>query len=360
MVAFYALLARERKTPYITNYIFPPAALIFVGIFLSLLVQTITAWRLGLLAVLSPDANSGMLSQPLANPEFGLLIAANACFYVGALWIGLNIWRLHNRQVNFRDDKRVRNLRLVRWVKHQYNRLHKGRSYEYDPKTIDPAVVRAALLGCGLSLAGCSPTADIQTIALCGLPLGSSDSITVQLAASLMQKDWYVQFTTCARHPYEWIKQLEKQLGDFATYAPRIVVVDGYTPHFGFTDSVHEMRTADMQKLGIVHLRSRESFAGIHTATAKAFNALKKKSQKSGNNIRRQTLLIFEGCRAIVDLESPEQYRVFVRHVMTSERMWGGMLTLFSEPTLDQYEIDLMAGYADIIKLKSEVAHVAG
>lgn len=82
----------------------------------------------------------------------------------------------------------------------------------------------------------------------------------------------------------------------------------------------------------------------VHTATAKAFNRLK---SKSGSDVRLQTLIIYECCRALVDLESVEQYRIFLRHVLTSERMWGGMVTLFVEPETDPTSLALIGAYAD-------------
>jgi len=118
-----------------------------------------------------------------------------------------------------------------------------------------------------------------------------------------------------------------------------------YTPHFGFTDSIHAVKTAEVEREGVAYVPSPESYAGVHTATAKAFNKLKSKS--ANPKVRQKTLLIYEGCRSLVDLESVEQYRLFLRHVMTSERMWGGMVTLFVEPETDPVSLDLIRAYSD-------------
>jgi hypothetical protein len=90
---------------------------------------------------------------------------------------------------------------------------------------------------------------------------------------------------------------------------------------------------------------SSVSYAGIHTATAKAFNKLK---DEAGKRVRQPTLVVYEGCNALVDLESPEQYRIFVRHVIPSERAFGGMFTVFIEPTLPAAEAALLESYADV------------
>ena len=61
----------------------------------------------------------------------------------------------------------------------------------------------------------------------------------------------------------------------------------------------------------------------MHSRTNKDHN------ENHGHSV--PSLMIYEGCHALVDLESSEQYRIFIRHVMPSERLWGGMMTLFVE-----------------------------
>src|SRR5260370_22055436 len=46
IIGFYALLARERKTPYITRFIYWPAIAGFVSVFLMLIAQALHARRL--------------------------------------------------------------------------------------------------------------------------------------------------------------------------------------------------------------------------------------------------------------------------------------------------------------------------
>jgi hypothetical protein len=141
--------------------------------------------------------------------------------------------------------------------------------------------------------------------------------------------------------------KLKEQVGKaWREKAGRITVVDAYTPHFGFSDSVHAWRADDVTSEGVIYVSSPESYAGVHTATAKAFNAQKK---RAADNVRLPTLLVYEGCRALADLESLEQYRLFLRHVLTSERVWGGMLTIFVEPEAVDADVALMRTYAEAV-----------
>jgi hypothetical protein len=323
LVAYYALLARERKTPYITNYIFPPASLIFLAVLLVLVEQLVQGWRAGFANMFTSAATSSQSrGTPVTRSDYWLVAGAYACFYLGALKIFMNIWRLHNRQVNFRDDNRVKNLRITRHLKHWWERQSASPAYAHNPAEIDDSTIRAALGTSRLGGGAKDAEGQIRTLAICGYPLCETDTTVPALAAELLKKDWLVQYTTCSRHPCEWVSKLKTQVGKaWVEKAGRVTVVDAYTPHFGFNDSIHARKADDVTSEGVVYVSSPESYAGVHTATAKAFNAQKK---KAAGNVRLPTVLIYEGCRALADLESPEQYRLFLRHVLTSERMWGG------------------------------------
>jgi hypothetical protein len=87
------------------------------------------------------------------------------------------------------------------------------------------------------------------------------------------------------------------------------------------------------------------TYAGMHSAASRAFNVIQK---QVGHEQRRPTLVIYEGAYALSDLESPEQYRIFVRHVMPSERLWDGMFTVFLEAAPQDYDWKMLQAYASI------------
>jgi hypothetical protein len=347
MVAFYALLARERKTPYILNFLFPPAALLFISIILeslSQMAQAFDAWQ-------TPDAKKpeSWFSHLLLQTSHITHVTGIILFYCGVVWIAKNIWRLHNRQVNFRDDNAFRNLKLYRWMRSTYRNFRAKPSYEHNAQNFDLATLREVLANNGFDV----PQATrVKTIASCGESLCTTDILTVQIAVALLRQGWLVQYTTCYRNPVEWIESLQEAIGDeWTTFAKRLAVVDGYTPHFGFTDSIHEKKSRKLREGGVSYVATTESYAGVHSATAKAFNSFKTQAK---DNVRKPTLLIYEGCRALADLESVEQYRIFLRHVITSERMWGSMVTFFVEPEADESNLKLIAAYADCLRLKND------
>jgi hypothetical protein len=87
----------------------------------------------------------------------------------------------------------------------------------------------------------------------------------------------------------------------------------------------------------------------MHTAAARAFNTIKALSKaQSGQHVRQPTLVIYDGPHALVELESIEQYRIFIRHLVPSERLWGGMFTLVVESVISEQDLALLQTYTDL------------
>jgi hypothetical protein len=84
----------------------------------------------------------------------------------------------------------------------------------------------------------------------------------------------------------------------------------------------------------------------MHSASSTAFKLIKRDAAQP--RVRQPTLVIYEDMFALADLESVEQYRVFVRHVLPSERLWDGMFTVFAETAQAPTEWKLVSSYADI------------
>lgn len=83
----------------------------------------------------------------------------------------------------------------------------------------------------------------------------------------------------------------------------------------------------------------------MHTAASRAFNLIKKKNK---GDVRKPVLVIYEDTYALTDLESPEQYRIFVRHVLPSERLWDGMFTVFTEVGQSEADWRLLSSYGSM------------
>src|ERR1700731_2044397 len=88
LIAFYVLLARERKIPYITNFVFPPAGLLIGAIFFSFVGQ-LSQPRLQ-----PPQDSTSLLSSMRGIISTAATWLAISCLAAGMVVTLLHIWRL--------------------------------------------------------------------------------------------------------------------------------------------------------------------------------------------------------------------------------------------------------------------------
>jgi hypothetical protein len=293
---------------------------------------------------------------------------------VGILNVFFKVWQAQNRKLNFRDDHLFGNLKVVRWIKSKYRSL-RPQPYEHDPVDFHEPLLQSIMecpslpkleLEKALERRKDTDGSTRSLSVVCRVAtFTEADQILKELALCFLGQGCWVQYTTCARHPIEFILQLERTWRDrsekraWKEVASHIVTVDAYSPHFGFTDSIHDESTKRLDRLGIKGITAKASYAGMHTAAAQAFNTIKKTSKaQGGQDVRHPTLLIYEGPQALVELESAEQYRIFIRHLIPSERLWGGMLTLVVESLISEQDRALLQMYADLfIDLADDAQH---
>lgn len=342
VMAFYGLTARERKTPYITGTLYSAVILVLLVIILDLFSR------------FSRDV----------YPSFSYILhlIAVASFILAVVFVAMKIFHIYNIHMNFRDDQSW-NIPLVRMFRNwRYKRSEKA--FEHIPVGIPEALVRT------IEKRGFFPqsqlkravernnTKDEMKLSLSTVykteSWPSADEITSRLAIDFLTHGAYVQYTTCARHPIEFILHLKNSWKQESTMLwedvrNNVVVVDAYTPHYGFTDTTHVQWTRIInEEIKIKCITSHASYAGIHTSAARAFNIIKEEHKKAQKRARYPTLLIYEGPYCLVDLESIEQYRLFIRHLLPSEKVWGGMFTFLIETALPEKELMLLKSYADI------------
>lgn len=181
----------------------------------------------------------------------------------------------------------------------------------------------------------------------------NSTDILAKISAIFFKHNLPVQYLTASRHPFEFVERLKRdgESGQFKTAQALqnlLVVIDAYSPHFAFLDSIYPHKTRVVKSLGVPVIQAGNSFAGLHSASAKAFNETKQKSKANNTQQRPPALVIYEDVFALSDLESVEQYRLFVRHVLPSERLWGGMFTVFIESYITPADWSLLQSYGSI------------
>lgn len=338
LVGFYTLVGRERKSPYLINSVF---------------------W---LLLIYTVGVAFDVASLLLINYQHYLLLAGTLTLLVA---IASTIWRVYKiymRFAHFVDSGNPKYWSISRVTKDHWRNLRSRKPYEHNPAPIPEQLhteivktLKGAITdGQKQVLISEHTDFDVRSAALALQHQGQANKILAELAKVFLKQNYAVQYLTASRHPIEFISFLEKNIKadtgcniQWTKAAENVVVIDAYTRHFGFIDSIYLKSTRSLRvEHGVMYHQSAESYAGLHSASSVAFNAIK---DKAGGQVRNPTLVIYEDCYALVDLESVEQYRAFIRHVLPSERSWGGMFTVFAETAQPDQDWKLLSSYVSIV-----------
>ncbi len=334
LIAFHigvlTLVGRERKAPYVINRVFT----IFI---LALLVAAV-----------------GSAAAIVADPVRTLLLWLGGLMFVVAILVSVvQVYRIMARFAYFEDSLHPKYWTIVRKVQRRSAAGQLKPTYHTNALEIDKELgeaLMATLRRVGAMNAAGGDEQELRSLAIVVDRLSQSNAILVDLSVAFLRSGCSVQYMTASRHPVELVDALvdaTKTAGlDFATLAQRIVVVDAYSTHFAFKDKIYWKKADELTRRNVTFLASRMTYAGIHTTSSRAFKTIR--AQTGQKDVRSPTLVIYEGAYALADLESSEQYRTFVRHVIPSERYWNGMFTVFAECALPEIDWQLLCGYSSL------------
>lgn len=332
LIGLFTLIGRERKSPYIINSAFVIFLVAIAGATVDVMAAATQGQHLGRVLL-----------------YVGLLLLIVAML--------LSLWRLYKiyvRFVLFVDSPHPKHWPLARSINSIRRALSNKKPYEHNPSTFTPEILASAIEVLTDKNRFKTFRRDDGAIsaAVAVRDQRQSDQLLSDLTLLFLKAGYLVQYMATSRHPIQFIEHLKSVVAssnlDWTQFAKRIVAVDAYTSHFGFTDSIYYKEARRLQAdLNVKYLTSGPTFAGLHSASSSAFNAIRQKTA-ADTNVRQPVFIVYEDCAALTDLESAEQYKVFVRHVMPSERMWGGMFTLFVETAPGKSEWALLTAYAGI------------
>ena len=95
--------------------------------------------------------------------------------------------------------------------------------------------------------------------------------------------------------------------------------------------------------------------AGLHTATAKAFNITKKTIRAqtphagTARSIRKPHRMIYDSVSALADASGIEQVRLFFRHVIPSERSYGMFTLIIESEKSDEVLLNSIRSIVDVV-----------
>lgn len=354
LIGVYTLVGRDRKSPYLINSVFAVFLICLIGAALDV---------------------AALLVEPFcARASQWLLIGGVVGLLVAILVTMWRLWTIYVRFAYFVDPGGLNRLKLIPGARQwrSWRRDKDGPSYEHDAvplgQNLKDNVSKIIQQAAGLPADATQgrlfddPAAkgikaevrdqeDPRSLAMALRHQGQANQLLGDLCVAFFQEsEHYVQYMTASRHPIEFVEHLEKAVTTasmtWKTVRERIVVVDAYTPHFGFLDTINEDKSAKVRKqLGNRLLSSSETYAGLHSSSSAAFKRIKRKIGGPGA-ARKPTLVIYEDMYALSDIESVEQYRIFARHVLPSERLWDGMFTVFAETAQKEEDWRLISSYA--------------
>lgn len=335
LIGFYTLVGRERKSPYLINSVFWLFLIYTVGAAFDIASLLFIEYRDLLIGL-------GTLT---------LLVAV-----LSTIW---RVYKIYMRFAHFVDSAHVKYWSIYRRIKDLYRHFRGKKDYEHNTTTISDDL-RTEIVNTLKSAVQSSDKPveehadfEVRSAAIALQQQGQANKLLAEIAVAFLKQDFTVQYLTASRHPIEFITFLKKRVEQernskfsWEAAAEKVVVIDAYTRHFGFIDSIYARSTRRLEaEHGVTYHLSAESYAGIHSAASVAFNSIK---QKTGTPVRNPTLVIYEDCYALIDLESVEQYRVFLRHVLPSERLWDGMFTVFAETAQTDQDWKLLSAYVSM------------
>jgi hypothetical protein len=293
VVAYYTLLARERKNPLITTSITGVAVIGLVALLVGV------GERLIAVAIrLFPSKDS---PHPWEQVRLWTLFSSASLIVIAILFMFFHVLVIHNIQNRLRRDRLIRNTNTYLHLKTWWRRLRNRPIFEHSPLAVPQEFLTKATSLLGLAIAPTNQalkTKLVPSILLAPLQRCEAHGLLSKLADLALEQEMDVVYTTCSRHPTEFISAVQAECEskpgrDWSKAKTSISIIDGFTPHFGFSDSVHFSRSADLEGQGLAYVRCPNSFSGLHTAAATVFNKVKKKVGKDPQ--RRPQLVIYEG-----------------------------------------------------------------
>jgi hypoxanthine phosphoribosyltransferase len=356
LTAVYGLIARERKAPYLVPSMY---RLIFTCIGLAYALLILSMSKIRLLSPKPITSQNAHVASPTESTAFLLIATALLLF------VSITVIRDYNRYYRFRSDLLVRHF-FSRWMPSFLK--PKSAPSKLNPEFVTSVITKhfgSATKGDTASLRQ-AMVEGFSISVICQIPNRPSlNEHARKIALDFLQANCYVQYTSCTRHPIEFVMNLKHELfsslksqahqqnRQFEERAAeetwrrtkgRIILVDAHTPHFGFWEDTYKKRSQEAREYCLKLITSRPSYAGIHSAIIDGTRTILKEYRRGASE---PVLLIYEETSALADVESSEQYRIFLRHVIPSERLMGGLFTVFYERDISDSNISVLETIPD-------------
>lgn len=186
------------------------------------------------------------------------------------------------------------------------------------------------------------------SILLTGFPTNESVNLTLDFVCERLGQGETLNYVSVDRHPWEIWSLLKTRCAGLQDKQKDIVFIDAFSPSFAFTDDIHEDRHRMLLDDGVGYVKARH-FAGLHTSVSKAFNVIKRNEAEKGRRNRRPMVMVYAHTSALCDFESTEQFRIFWRHVIPSERSYKMILIIIEDELIGEELLNPLTQQVDFI-----------
>ena len=160
-----------------------------------------------------------------------------------------------------------------------------------------------------------------------------------------------VDYITTYKTPLEFCRSVNEQ--ENPLISKKLSIIDCFSPHYSFDDKVTKFAKQDFSRKGFKFFDA-ESFAEIHTAANDSWYRFRKVCSEEENSFRIPHRTIYDSLSSLIHFSSDEQYLLFIRHVISSEKSYG-MISLIIEPLSleNNLKVDMIRSSDVVIEYKN-------
>lgn len=149
----------------------------------------------------------------------------------------------------------------------------------------------------------------------------------------VIENEETVDYVAAGRHPIEIIQKISNKVSDndLLKIAKKLSLIDCFSFHYAFDDKILKFKKEDWEQKGFKFYQA-DSFASIHTATNSSWYRFRRQCKNEENYYRVPHRTIFHMLSSLINFSSEEQFFLYLRHVLSSEKAYG-MITLLIEPS---------------------------
>lgn len=141
-----------------------------------------------------------------------------------------------------------------------------------------------------------------------------------------------VDYISTLKQPLEIPQKISGKIADkdLTKITKKLSIIDCFSPYYAFDDKILKIGKEECKEKGFKFYES-DSFAAIHTATNDSWYRFREQCKAEENSFRVPHRTIFNTLSSLIRFSSEEQFFLYLRHVLSSEKAYG-MITLLIEP----------------------------